>query len=418
MRVSLYNPPTHYYTRRELSPLPVLSLAILAGVLNEAGHEAFVYDMEATKINTGYFHTVDEWHKIPDVIGFTCLTVSAQGVKDCIRELRQSDYRGKIVVGGIHPTVRPDEVLSWGADLVVTGECEGNIVDLLESDVTGIHAGEKMPIDDIPSPDWDNYYPDITSYKGQYRSLAPRASVAMWTRGCPYKCIYCANLIFNGQPIRHRQPAVIAEEMVDIKRRGIDNVFTYDDELIGSKQPEGWMSEIADRVEPLDMMWLTQGRCSEKYVTADILAGMKRAGCEMIFWGVESFAPNVLKHMRKGNKPDDIWHTLRLSHEAGIKNCVYTIIGSYKETDEDLAITADALKQGYEEGVIDHLQTFACKIMPGTKLEQLSIEEGWYSKPKTAIVGWTQPQDTPWLSAEQITKWKSIFRGVCPVGKP
>ena len=235
MRVSLYNPPTHYYTRRELSPLPVLSLAILAGVLNEAGHTAQVIDMDATNMRPEYFDKISS-AMMPDVIGFTCTTIGVRGVIDCIKTLWDAGYTNRIVVGGIHPTVRPDEVLSWGADLVVTGECEGNIVDLLESDVTGIHAGEKMYIDDIPSPDWDNYYPDITSYKGQYRSLAPRASVAMWTRGCPYKCIYCANLIFNGQPIRHRQPAVIAEEMVDIKRRGIDNVFTYDDELRDSRQ--------------------------------------------------------------------------------------------------------------------------------------------------------------------------------------
>ena len=91
---------------------------------------------------------------------------------------------------------------------------------------------------------------------------------------------------------------------------------------------------------------------------------MKRAGCELIMWGVESFSQNVLDNVKKNNTPADIWYSLELAKEAGIKNCVFTIIGSYKETDEDLAITAAALKKGYENRLIDYRQTFQAKIIP------------------------------------------------------
>lgn len=411
----LYNPPIQYYTGRRFAMLPVLGIAILAAVLNEAGHEARVEDldtgtMKPEQLGLIFRNMIDP----PDVVGFTCLSAAARGTKECIAAIRKAGYTGTIVVGGIHPTVRPVEAYEWGADLVVTGECEGNIVELLEGGYVGIHEGKRMPIDEIPSPDWDNYTPGI-NYPGQYKILENNTTVAMWSRGCPYGCIFCGDLIFNKQKTRYRSPEIIEREMRDIRDRGVKNVYVYDDEIIGIPQPDGWMREIADRIEPLKMKWIAQGRCSKKYATREQFEDMYRAGCRLISWGVESFSEQVQRNMKKNLTQDDIWHTLKLSHEAGIENNVYTIIGSYKETEKDLAITAKALQKGAEMGVIDYHQTFLCKSMPGTELEAIAEKENW-NIANDLFVGWTTvPEEgTPWLTKDEILKWKSIISAACP----
>lgn len=418
MIINLYNPPVHHYAGYHYNSLPIYGLAVLACVLNDAGHDTTVYDLEASKSTPRML--IDKSYPYIDVIGFTCLTVAAPSVKNQIASLRFGDYNGRIVVGGVHPTVRPEEVLAWGADLVVTGECEGNIVELLEGGAAGIHKGEPMPIEDIPLPDWDNYYPDITTYRGNHEYLRPNPGVSMWTRGCPYSCIYCANQVFYKQPTRYRPPINITDEMLQLWSRGINNVYVYDDELIGTKLPDGWMAEIADRIGDLEFNWMTQARCSWKHISLELLQNMKRAGCSLIMWGVESFSQNVLDAIEKHTTPDDIWYSLEMAKEAGIKNGVFTMIGNYKESEEDLQITANALKKAYDKGLIDYRQTFVTHTLPGTELERVSKEEGWYEPAKLGGVRQKRVPDngTPWLSPQEITEWLQVYKQVCPAPAP
>lgn len=414
MKIMLYNPASFYYTGRKYNQLPVLGLAILSRLFNDSGHPCEVYDFETMGITPDKLQDPQV-----DWIGFTCPTIAVRGVKDSIAQLRKVGYKGRIMVGGIHATLYPQQMLDLGADLVVTGECEGNIVQLIESGATGIHAGERLPIEDIPSPDWDNYMPDLSAYFGQYAILHPKAGVAMWERGCPYKCIYCANLIFNGQATRYRPPEKIEAEMRDLKSRGIDKVYVYDDEMIGTALPDGWMKEIADRLEPLKMTWITQARCSKKHVTLDILKDMHRAGCRMILWGVESFSTSVLKNIKKHTTPEDIFASLRLSKQAGIKNSLFMMIGNYKETESDLEITARELKKAYKEGLVDYIQAFVTSAMPGTELERIAMRDGWYQAPEFGIaVSKRVRHSTPWMDTVKLRQWRSVIGAVCPVGNP
>ena len=154
---------------------------------------------------------------------------------------------------------------------------------------------------------------NIGAYVGMYKFIRPNPGVSMWSRGCPYSCIFCSDIIYQRQPTRYRRPADIADEMLSLRVKGIQHVYVYDDEMIGSKQPDGWMRDIADRIAPLGMNWVCQGRCSQRYITPALVADMKRAGCTTILWGVESMSEHALQMMRKQTKPADIWHSLRLA---------------------------------------------------------------------------------------------------------
>jgi radical SAM superfamily enzyme YgiQ (UPF0313 family) len=125
----------------------------------------------------------------------------------------------------------------------------------------------------------------------------------------------------------------------------------------------------------------------------------------------------VLKAIKKHTTPDDIWHTLRLARDAGINNGVFTMIGNYSETDEDLAMTCDALSRAYQEGLVQYRQTTVCTGMPGTPLEKLMKDEGWWREPPTSGKHWGQQYfPTPWLSTDSIVHWLRRFEEVCPRG--
>lgn len=406
----MYNPATFYYANRTARAYPVLSLPILSAVLNKAGYKTDVVDMEALQMIPG----TSFYPPWPDVIGFTCITQSAPGVKQSIKELRGKEYTGRVVVGGIYPTLYPEEVMGWGADLVVTGECEGNIVQLLESGVRGVHKGEGVAIEDVPIPDWDNYAPGMDMYTGNLPMVRNRPGITMWSRGCPYSCIFCENKIWQKRTTQYRPVANIHSEMMDLMNRKRKDIFIYDDELVGGKMPDGWMGEVADRIGWMGFNMVTQGRCSAKYITPELMRDCKRAGINTIFWGVESFSQTVLDALKKHTAVDDIWHTLKVAKDAGIKNGAYIMVGCYKETPEDAEITRAALEKACKMGLIDYPQVFIMSVMPGTEIERISQDEGWYSQ-----IEFTRSQKramdggTPWMSKQEILDWRRSMRKVC-----
>lgn len=420
MRIQLFCAPSFYYGDCQFRMMPTLGLPILASVLNKAGHHTEVVDLEALmitpqKLQEAFRMQSSRW---PDVVGFSALNVGAQGMKDCITFLRGVGFKGRIIAGGAFASHAPEQVREWGADLVVTGECEGNIVELLENAVTGITAGVPTSIENIPSPDWDHFTPDITTYSGNMALMRPNPGIAMWTRGCPYNCIFCSNVIFMHRRTRYRPPANIEIDMADLHKRGSKRIYVYDDELVGTKIPDGWMGEIADRIGGMDFQMITQGRCSQRFVTAELMKDVRRTGIKTIFWGVESFSPKVLDAMKKHTKPDDIWHTLRIAKEAGIDNGLFIMIGNYLEDDSDAAMTAEGLKRAYQEGLVDYRQSTVCTVMEGTQLEAIQKREGWYVEPNFAGRDLRKAYGTPWLSAERIDYWQRIFNEVCPVSIP
>jgi radical SAM superfamily enzyme YgiQ (UPF0313 family) len=400
--------------------LPTMGLPILTRIFNEAGHYAETVDLEALQIHPYRFmeRMAEQRSAWPDVIGFTGLHQAARGIRECIEAIKEVGFSGKIVIGGIFATTQPELALSFGADLVVVGECEGNVVQLFESGATGIQQGEPLPIEDIPTPDWGHFYPPIASYYGNMAMLRPNPGISMWTRGCPYKCIFCSNNIFYHQATRYRPPVKIQAEMEELKRRGCQNLYVYDDEMVGTKIPPGWMKDIADRIEYLDLKWVTQGRCSRRHITLDLLKDARRAGCRTIFWGIESFSPKVLRAIKKVLEPADVWHTLRLAKEAGIENGIFTMVGNYQETAEDVEISLTELEKAYKEGLVDYRQTTVCTVMPGTELEQIQKHEGWYIEPENTGRDLQKPIGTPWLSAQQIEHYQKRFAEVCPVWIP
>lgn len=402
---------------------PALGMPILAAVLEQAGHQAQVHDLEALRVMpqqlvASFDRQREQW---PDAIGFTCTTHNQRGVRECIEALRGVGYEGYINVGGPHVTMLAntanlDEQSSWGADAWVIGECEGNIADIFGHRRTGLIEGKRMPIEDIPGPLWSNHAPFPMTYYGNMPKIGHPEGIAMWSRGCPHNCIFCANPVFKHQRTRSRPVERVYADMEMLRHMGAKAVFVYDDELVGhGGKQNGWLSKVCERIAPLGLLWKCQGRCSERNVTREVLQAMYDAGCRAIMWGVESFSDRVLKAMRKGTTEADIWHTLRLAHDVGIGNWLFFMVGNYQETARDLQYTAQQLTKATQEGLAQWRQVTVCTPVPGTELHRLAAEEGWLVESPESGPQMNQVYTgTPWISKREMRYWQAKLRGTGP----
>lgn len=409
MRVQLFNPPVYYYSNVHYALNPPLGLPILAAVLENAGHTAEVADLEMLlvspiKLAEHFRRQGDRW---PDVVGFTCLSQNVRGVRESIAALRSVGYQGYIMVGGPHITLFPEQGLEMGADVAVVGECEGNIVSIIEAQPkSAIVHGERMPIEDIPAPLWEKHQPAPNRYGGNLPQLAMPEGITMWSRGCPGACTFCSNPVFRRQRIRRRPKEAIREELLAMKQWRVHGLFVYDDELVAPGNEE-WLTGVCGCIADLGYEWKCQGRVSRKHVTPELMREMHSAGCRAIMWGVESFSDDALRNMNKGTAEEDIWHSLRCAKDAGIGNWLFLMVGNYKETVQDLAHTERQLKKAREEGLVQWRQVTICTPTPGSDLHQLAKDEGWYREPPEDGPRMAQVYaPTPWLSEHEMKLWK------------
>ena len=123
----------------------------------------------------------------------------------------------------------------------------------------------------------------------------------------------------------------------------------------------------------------------------------------------------VLDALKKRTTQDDIWHTLRTSKKAGVKNGLYIMAGCYKETPEEAQITADALRKACREGLIDYLNVFVMGVQAGTEMEQISKAEGWWIEPErnTVSMGGVRENGTPWMDHKEILDWRQVYKSSC-----
>ena len=124
----------------------------------------------------------------------------------------------------------------------------------------------------------------------------------------------------------------------------------------------------------------------------------------------------VLSNIKKHLTYEDIIHTLRISKAAGIKNTAMMQIGQYGETEDHARVTYDRLKSAYKEGLIDDLRPYVTQIRTGTELERLAKDEGWYIEQPIKRTQNKVFLGTPWMSTEQIAKWRAAYQEAAPVG--
>jgi radical SAM superfamily enzyme YgiQ (UPF0313 family) len=328
--------------------MPQLSLYILQG-LTPREHEVKIVEEECDLVD------LDEEC---DLVGISCMTANAPRAYQLCQEFKK---RGKtVVLGGVHPTILPDEALQY-ADCVVVGEAEGVWEKMLKDFQD--NKLEKKYHD--PQPDLTKYYPKDFSkiLKRRLYNLIP----IMTTRGCPYNCDFCCVTDLFGKKIRH----IPIENVVrDIKESGAKNFMFLDDNIIGNPK---YAKELFKAIKPLKIKWVGQSSVSLLVKDTELMQLAAESGCKALFFGIESVSEEQTKKMRKAFKElDELERAFKDIKKMGILIHASMVFGFDDDTKETFSNTVRFLMKNKVGTVSFNVLT----PYPGTKTHEDLKKEG------------------------------------------
>ncbi|MBI5541516.1 MAG: B12-binding domain-containing radical SAM protein [Bacteroidia bacterium] len=271
MKLLLINPNSAF------QKYPPLSLAIIAS-LTPSDWEVEILDLNFTPLSI----------KKADLVGITSFTCTAPMAYEIAKLYRKNNM--KVVMGGIHASILPDEALNY-VDSVVIGEAEGIwnkvIEDFVKGELKQTYKAELLPYENWPIPRHDLLHP-------YYQMGAIQTS-----RGCPFNCDFCSVSLFNGNQYRLRPIDEVIAELKTIKAK---RLFILDDNILGvGKKNEERALELFRRIkeEKINKPWFSFA--SVNFADKpEIIKAAAESGCEMIFIGFEAEDDEQLKEMNKG----------------------------------------------------------------------------------------------------------------------
>ncbi len=352
--------PKQWATGQPYAPLGTLYAAAL---MKEHGYSISFFD---TMFAHGPEDIISHIEKeAPDLFviyddGFNYLTkMCLQNMRDAaFKMIRYAKEKGcTVIVSSSDSTDRFEMYLNEGADQVLLGEAEmtllelGNAISKNENDLFDIEGlafkhndavvktkrrNVLKDLDILPLPAWDII--DMEPYRKMWLKHAGYFSMNMGTtRGCPFKCNWCAKPIY-GNRYNSRSPQHVINELKMLKEKfSFDHIWFCDD-IFGLKP--GWVHEFADLVEKekLQFKFKMQGRV-DLLLQENNIKDLARAGCDNIWMGAESGSQKILDAMDKGTTVQQIFEATRLLKKCGVKPSFFIQFGYPGETKEDIEKT-------------------------------------------------------------------------------
>ncbi len=344
-------------------PYPPIGTLYAASLMRDKGHEVSLLDtmfaygpeeiiLSLQKHSPDYFVIYDDGF---NYLTKMCLTNMREAAFEMIRFAKQKGCT--IIVCSSDATDQYEKYLDEGADFIILGEGEQTLTELIKAvdeeqndffAIPGLAFKQKdavvktvrrnvlRELDSLPFPAWDLV--DIEQYRKTWLKHAGYFSLNIaTTRGCPFKCNWCAKPIY-GNRYNSRSPQNVLAELKMLKLRfGFDHIWFCDD-IFGLKP--GWVKEFADLVEKenLYFRFKIQARV-DLMMQENYIRDLARAGCDNVWMGAESGSQRILDAMDKGTTVEQIYEATRLLKKNGIKPSFFIQFGYLGETKQDIDLT-------------------------------------------------------------------------------
>lgn len=284
-----------------------------------------------------------------------CLTNMRKAAFEMIALAKQNGCT--VIVSGSDSTDRFEIYLEEGADYILLGEAEMTLLELVNvlennsQDLISVQGlafkqqqavikTQRRPVlkelDTIPFPAWDLI--DMEPYRKMWLKNAGYFSMNLaTTRGCPFKCNWCAKPIY-GNRYNSRSPQNVIDELKMLKDRFQFDHIWFCDDIFGLKP--GWVKEFADLVQQVDIKFRfkMQGRV-DLLLEENMIRDLARAGCENIWMGAESGSQKILDAMDKGTTVQQIYMATRLLKDHNIHPSFFIQFGYPGEKKDDIERT-------------------------------------------------------------------------------
>ncbi|MCK5580446.1 MAG: radical SAM protein, partial [Candidatus Omnitrophica bacterium] len=328
-----------------------LGLAYLASFLMRAGFKVSAIDANLENIsNSAIGNRLPE--NPPDIIGITSYTPGSPSVYE-LAEICKSKYPStKIVVGGPHFSVLPEEALSSEViDYVIRGDGEETFLELANghklSEIDGLsfkmnksffHNKDRqklIELDRLPFPAYELFNPK--KYSGTLGRAKQKHSASIITsRGCPFSCAFCqAGCLHKTFRIRSAEN-ILAEIELLINNYGIKEFAFQDDILTFNKKILIQLCELLVKKD-IKITWSCLSRVDT--IDRELLKVMKSAGCYQIGFGIESGNDNILRQIHKNITIAKAEAAVKMAQSLNFEVATYFMLGLPGETRETLRQT-------------------------------------------------------------------------------
>ncbi len=358
--------PKQWATSQPYAPLGTLYAASL---MRENGYQVFFHDSMFDADAKAILPVIEKYNPDFFVIyddGFNYLT------KMCLTNMREAAFKmikqakqkgSKVIVSSSDSTDHYEQYLNEGADFILLGEAEVTLLELVnkisqkQNDLFSIQGiafkqndavikttrrSVMKNLDSLPFPAWDLI--DMEPYRKMWMTHKGYFSMNMGTtRGCPFKCNWCAKPIY-GNRYNSRSPENVVSEIKMLKEKFRFDHIWFCDDIFGLKP--GWVHAFADLVEKenLRFRFKIQAR-ADLLVQEEYIKDLARAGCENVWTGAESGSQKILDAMDKGTSVKQIYEATFLLKKHGIHPSFFIQFGYLGETKEDIKNTIGMINE-------------------------------------------------------------------------
>jgi anaerobic magnesium-protoporphyrin IX monomethyl ester cyclase len=378
-------------------PYPPLATLQVTELLRRLGHEVSLFDAMLADGPEEYERKLERtrpqlvliYEDNYNFLSKMCLAAMRAAALEMIAAARRMAVR--VIVAGSDATDAPNPYLAAGADVVLAGEglvaletLVARLNDRPDMDVSelvqglsgvasraaAIKAGAldprrslRGPAAEPPAPAWDLV--DIERYRSVWRAAHGYFSLNMAaSRGCSFRCAWCAKPIWGSQYLQ-RRAADVAVEMARLKRQFAPDHIWFADDIFGFRAD--WVSEFARATDALDgaIPFTIQTRAD--LVTERMTAALRQAGCQEAWIGAESGSQRVLDEMNKGTTVAELHAARRRLGAAGIRVGFFIQLGYLGEELSDLLATRRLI----ETARPDDVGVSVAYPLPGTRFHEL-----------------------------------------------
>jgi anaerobic magnesium-protoporphyrin IX monomethyl ester cyclase len=342
-----------------MKPYPPLGILYISSHLKQRGFDVEVFDTTFSSYDRLREYLQQER---PPVVGIYCNLMTRPRALRTIRLCK--DLGITAIAGGPDSANYPEEYLQHGADVVVIGEGELTLEELLphlarygptkmhhiqgiayrEEDGEFIQTLPRPYIADLTSqPFPDREAIDIPEYIRIWRENHGMGSVSLITaRGCPYRCKWCSHAVY-GYTHRRRTPENVADELQMILETYEPDMVWYADDVFTIHR--SWFYQYAEELKRRGIRIPFETISRQDRLKDDIIETLADMGAFRIWVGAESGSQRILDAMNRRTDVAGVRHVVQTLQKHGIEAGMFIMLGYDGEDMTDLQDTVDHLKQ-------------------------------------------------------------------------
>lgn len=347
--------------REIMKPYPPLGLLYLSAYLKSVGYSAEIYDSTFGE----RAELIGKLQALPrGLLGIYTNLITRRSVLEIIRAAKQIGWT--VILGGPESANYPTEYLRAGADVIVIGEGEATLAELIaglsRSDSRHLHgirgivfqdgSGEIVhtparpkiaDLDTLPLPDRDAI--DHARYLQAWRQHHGASSINLITaRGCPYRCTWCSHAVY-GYSHRRRSPANVADEVAWIIDRYNPDQLWYADDVFTISHPWIERYEVELRRRGLPRLPFETITRADRLQSPSAAQSLRDLGCYRVWIGSESGSQRILDAMQRGVTVEQVRRAVRLAQDCRMQVGMFLMWGYEGEEIEDIAATVEHVVQ-------------------------------------------------------------------------